>query len=139
MNTSTLKKAAIYTAATGASLFMAAPAMAADLNLAAPSAAGTVASDPSVIVRFVINGLIIIGIVAALLFLLWGGIRWILSGGDKGKVDAARSTIVAAIVGMIIVILAWVIINTVLTVLTGCGLNNFTLPSLSSPEGTRCQ
>lgn len=100
------------------------------LNLSAPTAAGNVVSDPSVIIRFAINGLIIVGIVAALLFLLYGGIRWILSGGDKAKVDTARNTIVAAIVGLIIVILAWVIINTVVKLLTGCDLGNFQLPTL---------
>lgn len=139
MKKSTLKKVAIYSAATGAVLFLAAPTFAqgnTQLNLAAPSAAGTAnGASASVIIRFVINGLIVIGIVAALLFMLWGGIRWILSGGDKGKVDAARSTIVASIVGLIIVILAWVVINTVLQVLTGCNLGQFQLPNLSNNGG----
>lgn len=142
MKKSTLKKVGIYSAATGAALFLAAPTFAqGTLNLDAPSAAGSAnGANASVIIRFVINGLIVIGIVAALLFMLWGGIRWILSGGDKGKVDAARSTIVASIVGLIIVILAWVVINTVLQVLTGCTLGQFQLPNLSSNGGeTPCQ
>lgn len=115
-------------------------ALADKINLEAPSAAGSAnGADASVLIRFVINGLIVVGIVASLLFLLWGGIRWILSGGDKGKVDAARGTIVAAIVGLIIVILAWVIINTVLTILTGCSLGNFQLPSLAGgTDGGPC-
>lgn len=111
------------------------------INLLAPSAAGSAnGADASVLIRFIINGLIIVGIVASLLFLLLGGIKWILSGGDKGKVDAARGTIVAAIVGLIIVILAWVIINTVLEVLTGCNLGQFQLPNLTdSGNESPCQ
>lgn len=109
---------------------------AANLDFAAPSAAGNLNNvTANSLFRFIINVLIILGIVISLIFLLWGGIRWILSGGDKGKVDAARSTIVASIVGLIIVILAYVIINTVLTLLTGNGINGFHLPNLSDPEG----
>lgn len=143
MNKSNIIKVAGASATALTFLSSATYAFATDLNLSAPSAAGNVNADPSIIIRFAVNGLIIVGIVASLIFLLWGGIRWILSGGDKAKVDTARNTIVAAIVGLIIVILAWVIINTVLTVLTGCGLSNFTLPSLSTApgavEGTRCK
>src|SRR6266700_3103059 len=36
----------------------------------------------------------------ALFFLIWGGIRWIMSAGDKAKVDSARQTITAAIIGL---------------------------------------
>lgn len=102
-----------------------------------PSAIGPVDASANDIVRFAINALIVIGVIASLLFLLWGGLRWILSGGDKGKVDAARSTIVAAIVGLVIVILAYVIVNTVLTIVTGSGLSGFNLPSLSDPEASK--
>ena len=100
-----------------------------------PSAVGPVNASANQIVRFTINALIIVGVVVSLIFLLYGGIRWIISGGDKAKVDAARSAIVASIVGLIIVILAYVIVNTVLTVLTGNGIGGFVLPSLTNPEG----
>ena len=51
-------------------------------------------------------------IVAALLFffmLVIGGIRWILSGGDKGQTEAARNQITAALIGLVIVFAAWAI------------------------------
>ncbi len=102
-----------------------------------PTAIGPVATDANGLVRFIINSLIVIGVIASLIFLLWGGLRWIISGGDKGKVDAARSTIVAAIVGLVVVILAYVIVNTVLTIVTGSGLSGFTLPTLSNPNNTK--
>jgi hypothetical protein len=89
-------------------------------------------TDINGIVKFVINGLIIVGIVLSLVFLLYGGIRWVMSGGDKAKVDSARGTIVAAIVGLIIVILAYVIINAVFQILTGNNLGNFQFNTLSS-------
>lgn len=131
MNKSSIIKIVASSASALTFLSSTASAFAANnLNLSAPSAAGNVVSDPSVIIRFAINGLIIVGIVVSLIFLLYGGLRWIISGGDKAKVDTARQTIVASIVGLIIVILAWVIINAVVKILTGCDLGNFQLPTL---------
>lgn len=98
----------------------------------APTSVGGVNTDINTLIAFIINAIIVLGIVLSLIFLLYGGVRWILSGGDKGKVDSARSTIVAAIVGLIIVILAYVIINAVLKILTGKDLNGgFAIPSLN--------
>lgn len=59
---------------------------------------------------------IIILIIAALVFffmLVWGGIRYITSGGDKGQTEAARGQITAALIGLVIVFAAWAIINLV--------------------------
>lgn len=108
------------------------------VNIAPPTAIGTVDTDINNLIAFVINAIIVIGVILSLIFLLWGGIRWVTSGGDKAKVDTARGTIVAAIVGLIIVILAYVIINAVLQITTGKSLNQgFEIPQLSnSNSGT---
>jgi hypothetical protein len=42
-------------------------------------------------------------------FLVWGGVEWILSGGDKGGTEKARNRITAALVGLVIVFAAWAI------------------------------
>lgn len=50
--------------------------------------------------------------VAGLIFffmLIIGGLRWILSGGDKGSTEQARGQITAALIGLIIVFSAWAI------------------------------
>ncbi len=47
----------------------------------------------------------------ALFFLLWGGIGWILSGGDKTKIQAARNRIMYAIIGLVICFLAFAIVS----------------------------
>jgi len=53
----------------------------------------------------------------AVAFLIYGGIKWILSGGDKQAVESARNHIVAAIVGLVIVAGAFVIIGVVFKLL----------------------
>jgi hypothetical protein len=77
-----------------------------------------------------ITGVLVIAAVIALFFLVWGGIKWILSGGDKAKVEAARGTIIAAIVGLVITFLAYFILNLVLS-LFGLSLSNLVLPNLT--------
>lgn len=65
----------------------------------------------------IIGGLIGVAlVVAAIIFFLMlvvGGIRWILSGGDKTQTEGARSMITAALIGLVIVFAAWAIASLV--------------------------
>lgn len=54
----------------------------------------------------------------ALVFLIWGGVQFITAGGDSGKVDNARKTILNAVIGIIIVILSLVILGWAKTIAT---------------------
>ncbi|MBF8250238.1 MAG: conserved rane protein of unknown function, partial [Candidatus Levybacteria bacterium] len=57
---------------------------------------------------------IILAVVIALMYLLYGGVKWITSRGDKTEVESARNHIMAAIIGLIVVILAVFILTIVL-------------------------
>jgi hypothetical protein len=72
----------------------------------------------------------IVAIIIALGFLVYGGIRWITSGGDKGAVDTARNTIIAAVIGLILVFLSYFILNLVVYFFTGRSLTQLRLPTL---------
>lgn len=82
------------------------------------------------IVSTVVTVLLIVAVIIALFFLIWGGIRWITSGGDKGKVDEARKHIVAAIIGLIVAFLAYFILQLVLGFF-GLKLGDLRLPVLT--------
>lgn len=59
-------------------------------------------------------------VIAALLvfmYLIWGGIEWITSGGDKGKTESARNKITAAVIGLIVVAASFAILQLVLNFL----------------------
>ncbi len=59
-------------------------------------------------------------VIAALLvffYLIWGGIEWITSGGDKGKTESARNKITAAVIGIIVLAAAYAILQVVLNFL----------------------
>lgn len=45
-----------------------------------------------------------------------GGILFITAAGDPGRITKARQTITGAIVGFIIVLLSWVIVNTIVII-----------------------
>jgi hypothetical protein len=55
----------------------------------------------------------VVAVILTFVFLLWGGIQWITSGGDKAKYEEARNRITAALIGLAIVALAWLVIKLV--------------------------
>lgn len=85
------------------------------------------------IISFIVNVLLFAAFVIALVFLIIGGIRWILSGGDKEATAKAKSTVTSALIGLAVVLAAWILINIILQILTGQGLSNIAVPSLQVP------
>lgn len=45
----------------------------------------------------------------ALVFVIWGGVEWLLSKGDSGKIKIARDRMLAAAVGLAIIAAAYAI------------------------------
>ena len=64
--------------------------------------------------------LFIIGAISVIMLII-GGIRYTISGGDSSAVTSAKNTIMYAIVGIIVAVLAFAIVNFVLKGLTGVG------------------
>lgn len=50
---------------------------------------------------------LIITAIATLIYLVLGGLAWVTSNGEKGKLEEARNGITNAIVGLVIVAAAW--------------------------------
>lgn len=71
-----------------------------------------------VIILNVLIDLFVIGGVVALGFLIYGGYLFLRSGGDPNFAAKGRKTIIAALVGLLIVTLANVISRLIVTVLT---------------------
>ena len=60
--------------------------------------------------------LYIVGIVAVLMLII-GGIKYVVSGGDSKKVTDAKNTVLYAIIGLVIAFLAYAIVNFVISAL----------------------
>ncbi len=54
---------------------------------------------------------LIAGALVSVMAIIWGGIQWITSGGDKQKLAAARAHITWAIIGLVIMFVSFLIIN----------------------------
>jgi hypothetical protein len=61
------------------------------------------AQDIGSVVNFSLQAIMIVCIILVFVFLIWGGLEWITSGGEKTKTESARNKIVSAIVGLIVV------------------------------------
>ena len=81
----------------------------------------------------IISGAIsLVLIIVALVFffiLVFGGLRWVTSGGDEKKVGEARAQITNALIGLAIVFAAWAIMKLIGTVFGIDILGNLTIPS----------
>jgi len=62
-------------------------------------------------IKAVINFGFALGAVVAVAFIIISGIRYITSNGDQVKIAKARQTITYAIVGLVIVVLSYAIVN----------------------------
>ena len=57
--------------------------------------------------------LILIGVVLAVIFIIWGGIAYMFAGGDETKTAAAKSRIFNGIIGAAVILAVGVILQTV--------------------------
>ena len=58
--------------------------------------------------------LFLIGAISVIMLII-GGIRYVVSGGDSTVVQNAKNTILYAIVGVVVAILAYAVVNFVIT------------------------
>ena len=65
-----------------------------------------------VMLTFLVRFFFVLAGLAALIMLLWGALGWVTSGGEKEGVEKARDKMVAAIVGVVLIIVALAIIWT---------------------------
>lgn len=74
------------------------------------------------------NGLIsfvmVIAAVLVFFYLIWGGIEWITSGGDKGKTESARNKITSAVIGLIVIAASYAVLTLALNFLGFSNLND---------------
>ena len=75
---------------------------------------GQVSTDPQTLVKQFGNIFLFAVGALSVIMLIWGGIRYTTSAGDSNKVTAAKNTVLYAIVGLVVAILAYAIVNMVI-------------------------
>lgn len=69
-------------------------------------------------ITWIINVFSIVVGVAAVIMIIIGGLRYVISGGDSGNVTSAKNTILYAIIGLVVVALSQFIVKFVLSKVT---------------------
>ncbi|MGB3024165.1 MAG: pilin [Candidatus Saccharimonadales bacterium] len=67
------------------------------------------------LIKNIINTLIYVAGIIAVIMIVIGGIRYITSNGDNAGVSGAKNTILYAVIGLVIAIMSFAIVNFVLT------------------------
>ena len=82
-----------------------------------------------------ITFLFVLAVIITTFFLIYGGIKWVTSGGDKAQLETARNIIIAAIIGLVITFATYLILNIILNVFGLNNVTNYQIPqlNLSSP------
>lgn len=122
--------------ATPALLLASAQHVFADVDVKINQPANTLAPNTGLgqVVSTLVGFLVVVAVLAALIYIILGAFQWITSGGDKTKVESARNHIIAAIVGLVIIALSFVILN-VVTNLLGIGdITNLKIKSIVSGQ-----
>lgn len=55
--------------------------------------------------------IIIVGGLAFILYFLWGGLQWIMAGGEKQKIEEARGKITQGLIGLALLAASYVIVK----------------------------
>jgi len=77
--------------------------------------------DGIIVTRNIVTSLFEVSLIIGGIMVAVGGILFMTSGGSQDKVRQARGTLTSALVGVVIALTAWVIINTLLSLIAGDG------------------
>jgi len=78
---------------------------------------GTTMGNADRLIGTIINILLYIIGILCVVFIIWGGISYTMSRGDSKKVESAKNTILYAVVGLVIALIAYALVNWVFNLL----------------------
>ena len=134
------KKISAFIASLGLLLLKTSPVLAQSVGVGTPAddiviAIPTPSAAVSNISRLISSGItaaILIAGLLAFVMLVFGGLQWLTSGGDKAKYEAARDRITAAVIGLAIVAVSVALIN-IIGKFFGVDIFNINFPTAAGP------
>ena len=114
-----MSKTKVFASLTSAAAYLLVTASAFAQNQGLKAPGGSLAADTKIeaIPQYLVNMMFLIAAFLAVAYLMFGGIKWITSRGDKIAVEAARKHIVAAVIGLVIVAGSFFALNVVFRLL----------------------
>jgi hypothetical protein len=103
------------------------------VNIQTPTGGITTISEFNVsqIISWAVTAILVVAGLIFFFMLIIGGLRYILSGGDKTATESARGQITAALIGLVIVFSAWAIAS-LLQAVFGFSILNLEIPGIAS-------
>lgn len=91
------------------------------ITISAPSGipTGGLSDKGSSIINLVIQFIFVGAIALTIIFIMLSGIEWITSGGDEKKIEKAKGRLTYSIIGLIVILGSFFIINSIITLLGG--------------------
>ncbi|HEX3099854.1 MAG TPA: hypothetical protein VHQ41_02675 [Patescibacteria group bacterium] len=95
-----------------------------------PADTGVRCSEGSIasIFRLIINWALAIAFIAAVIMLIYGGFLYITSAGNTDNATKGKTAIVNALVGIVIIVLSYIIVQIVYRFVSGSGSGGITGP-----------
>lgn len=84
-------------------------------NVDSPICKGVKDDNTTTMTTQIINTMLYVLGILAVIMIIFGGIRYVTSTGDASRVKGAKDTITYAVVGLIVAVLAYAIVNFVIT------------------------
>ncbi len=69
------------------------------------------------VIQIILNSIIAILGTVAVIYVIVGGVNYITSNGDTGKLEKAKKTILYAVIGLVVAALAFAVVNWVISIL----------------------
>ena len=97
-----------------------APSVSAQYNLSGGTTAAKAdgmkdeVGDANSLVKNIVNIILWVVGIMSVIMMVWGGIKYTTSAGDSNKVSSAKNTIIYAVIGLIVSIMAYAIVNFVI-------------------------
>lgn len=88
-------------------------------DAAKPTGASSTLFGKGSIFQTIVDAMLYIIGAVSVVMLIYGGIRYTISGGDQSSVTAAKNTILYAIIGIVVAFLAYAVVHWVLVSLAG--------------------
>lgn len=101
-------------------------------SLGVPQPSGMQIDDLGLLISRLIAIAFVLAGIMTFAFLVWGGIDWLTSGGDKTKTESARNRITAALVGLAIVAASYAIMKLISYFF---GVGDFLGGTITLPKG----
>lgn len=103
-----------------------------DLQLQVPIFSYSKATDIAQYISRIYEFALFVLVPIAIVVVIYGGFRWVTSGGDMGRIGEAKKYISGAVLGLILAILSYIVLSMLgLTSLTAPGVQN--IPSGGAP------